>query len=280
MERLNKYQGRNLYVKNLDETVDDGKLREFFGEFGTITSARVMVDDQGNNKGFGFVCFSTPEEATRAVSEVNGRMLGSKPLYVGLAQSKADRKAQLEAHYAQRMQAMQSRQPGVMGPPGAAFAPGYYGGMPMVPQAAGRGMAPQYRGAPMPGAQVPRWAGQPGGNYAGMPPQQAWGGEMQGQPTGVQFTAGARNREAARQPAAPAVMPVPAAGQSEEERKRNLGDQLYPRVAAIEAARAGKITGMLLELDLEDLTTLLQSPQALQDKVHEAIEVLDKAAGQ
>jgi hypothetical protein len=67
---------------------------------------------------------------------------------------------------------------------------------------------------------------------------------------------------------------------SEEDRKRNLGDQLYPRVAAIEAARAGKITGMLLELDVEDLSTLLQSQQALADKVHEAIEVLNKAAGQ
>jgi polyadenylate-binding protein len=148
MERLNKYQGRNLYVKNLDETIDDAKLREFFGAYGTITSARVMVDEQGNGKGFGFVCYATPDEATRAVSEVNGHILGSKPLYVGLAQSKADRKAQLEAHYANRMQAMQSRQPGVMGPPGGAFPPGgYYGMQPMgvPPQGAGRGMQ-QYRG--------------------------------------------------------------------------------------------------------------------------------------
>lgn len=42
MERMNRYQGVNLYVKNLDDTIDDERLRKEFSPFGTITSAKVV----------------------------------------------------------------------------------------------------------------------------------------------------------------------------------------------------------------------------------------------
>ncbi|XP_067667097.1 polyadenylate-binding protein 1-like [Haliotis asinina] len=98
MERINRYQGVNLYVKNLDDVVDDERLRKEFSQSGTITSVRVMSED-GRSKGFGFVCFSSPEEATKAVTEMNGRTIVSKPL----AQRKEDRRAHLPSQYMQRM---------------------------------------------------------------------------------------------------------------------------------------------------------------------------------
>lgn len=51
IERINRYQGVNLYVKNLDDTIDDARLREEFSAYGTITSAKVMMDDKTNSKG-------------------------------------------------------------------------------------------------------------------------------------------------------------------------------------------------------------------------------------
>lgn len=99
-ERIGKFQGLNLYVKNLEDSVDDDMLRAEFAAMGTITSARVMVDPETKlSRGFGFVCFSTPEDSTRAVNEMNGKIMLGKPIYVALAQRRDVRRAQLEAQH-------------------------------------------------------------------------------------------------------------------------------------------------------------------------------------
>mmetsp|Transcript_79672 Transcript_79672/g.145666 ORF Transcript_79672/g.145666 Transcript_79672/m.145666 type:complete len:193 (-) Transcript_79672:55-633(-) len=59
-------QGVNSYVKNLDEEADDDALQLLFQPFGTITSVAAMKDEKGRCKGFGFVCFASPDEATKA----------------------------------------------------------------------------------------------------------------------------------------------------------------------------------------------------------------------
>ena len=121
-ERMQRYQGVNLYVKNLDDTVDDEVLRQNFESYGKITSAKVMCDDNGRSKGFGFVCFEKPDEATKAVTEMNGKMMCTKPLYVALAQRKEDRKAQLASQYMQRLASIRLHNSN--GVPGAMYTPG------------------------------------------------------------------------------------------------------------------------------------------------------------
>lgn len=159
IERLNRYHGVNLYVKNLDDTIDDDRLRKEFHSFGTITSAKVMMED-GRSKGFGFVCFSDPEEATKAVTEMNGRICGTKPLYVALAQRKEERKAHLAAQYINRISNIRITQMGTMYPPNAAT--GYY--VPHIqPQ---RFYGPQVQQI----RNTPRWA-------AAQPVRQSAGGQ-------------------------------------------------------------------------------------------------------
>ncbi|KAH9674927.1 polyadenylate-binding protein 7 [Citrus sinensis] len=102
-ERILKYKGSNVYVKNIDDDVTDEELKAHFSQCGTITSAKVMRDEKGINKGFGFVCFSSPEEASKAVNTFHGYMLHRKPLYVAIAQRKEDRQAHLQLQYAQHM---------------------------------------------------------------------------------------------------------------------------------------------------------------------------------
>nr|KAF6349592.1 poly(A) binding protein cytoplasmic 3 [Myotis myotis] len=101
-DRATRYQGVNLYVKNLDDGIDDGRLQKEFSPFDTITGAKFMMEG-GPSKGFGFVRFSSPEEATKAVTEMNGRIVATKPLCVALAQCKEERQAHLTNRYMQRM---------------------------------------------------------------------------------------------------------------------------------------------------------------------------------
>jgi polyadenylate-binding protein len=189
-ETVDKFQGVNLYVKNLDDSIDDDKLKELFSEFGTITSCKVMRDPSGVSRGSGFVAFSSPEEASRALAEMNGRMVVSKPLYVALAQRKEERRAKLQAQFSQmRPVAMAPtlapRMP--MYPPGA---PGlgqqlFYGQAPpaIIPPQAGFGyqqqLVPGMRpgGAPMPNFFVPmvqqgQQGQRPGGRRGAGPVQQ------------------------------------------------------------------------------------------------------------
>lgn len=220
IEKASKYQGVNLYVKNLEDDVDDDKLRDLFAPYGTITSAKVMRDtitepteteekektDEkekenrkeadveveaaeepeekkaqsksdkrtlGKSKGFGFVCFNNPDEATKAVTEMNQRMVNGKPLYVALAQRKDVRKSQLEASIQARNQIRMQQAAAAAGMPQQFMqAPMFYGpgqqpGF-IPPGAAGRGLPfPPQPGMGLPGAQ----GGRPG-QFSGYPPQQ------------------------------------------------------------------------------------------------------------
>ncbi|XP_055810987.1 polyadenylate-binding protein 2-like isoform X1 [Solanum dulcamara] len=192
-EAVDKYQGVNLYVKNLDDTIDDEKLKELFAEFGTITSCKVMRDPSGISRGSGFVAFSTPEEASRALSEMNGKMIVSKPLYVALAQRKEERRAKLQSIQAQFSQLRPVAMPPSLAPRMPIYPPGapgigqqlFYGQVPpaLIPPQAGFGyqqqLVPGMRpgGAPMPNFFMPmvqqgQQGQRPGGRRGAGPVQQ------------------------------------------------------------------------------------------------------------
>ncbi|PQE29512.1 4 family polyadenylate binding protein [Rutstroemia sp. NJR-2017a WRK4] len=420
IEKASKYQGVNLYVKNLDDEIDDDKLRDLFAPFGAITSAKVMrdtpaesadskkEDDEeknkenkkdgegeteeetpaskpkrplGKSKGFGFVCFNNPDEATKAVSEMNQRMVNNKPLYVALAQRKDVRKSQLEASIQARNQIRMQQAAAAAGMPQQYMqAPMFYPNGPQQPgflPQGGRGMPfPPQAGMPIPGAQ----GGRPGQFPAGFPPQQAGRGApagpqippnmygipgqfppgapygqqnnpqflaamqqaqqaaalaggrggpnarpmqgMQGMPPNMaipgmpqqgmpQFQQGARQggmagrgAQAGRPgqfaggfppqagrgmpPQIPGMPQIPQDGVAggmlqtqlsavpAPQQKQLLGEALFPKIQALQPELAGKITGMLLEMDNQELVNLIEDENALRAKVDEALTVYDE----
>jgi len=339
-------QGVNLYIKNLDESVDDSALKEMFTPYGTITSVSSMKDADGKCRGFGFVCYGTPEEATKAVTEMHLKVIKGKPLYVGLAEKKEVRQERLRARYSPQggkggkggkdgggmgMGLMFGGKGGKGGMMGGAPAGGMgmFGagmgagpqqpmmgqpmmgmmgkGMPMGAGGAMAGKGAMPTGGPMGGAMPmmgmmgkgmppPAMMGMMGGKgpipgmgmmrpmmpnnpmmgmrpqgapptQPGVPPQMQQLQQMQM----MQMHPGAPGPAAAQAPltaAALAAAPV-------QVQKQMIGERLFPAVTKFQPKLAGKITGMMLEMDNSELLILLESEPQLKVKVEEAMRVLE-----
>jgi len=285
-EKLNKYQGVNLYIKNLDESVTDEVLREKFSPFGTITSAKVMCDEKNENKsrGFGFVCFSSPDEATKAVAEMNGFNLNGKPIYVALAQRKDVRKAQLEVQMNQRIQIRNMQANQMMNNNGMYNNQQiFYSGMPHMNP--GRNMYYQ-QGMIRPH----QWNGQEGyngqhqyrRNQRNGPRRGKYNNNNQAQQNAAPAQEQAAPVQVAEKPAqqptagASGITEADLAKLSEEEQRNKLGEALYTAISKINQQYVGKITGMLLEMKTNEIITLLDNPDVLKQKVDEAVKALDE----
>lgn len=286
LEKLSKYSGVNLFIKNLDEEINSEGLEEEFKPFGTITSAKVMVDEAGKSKGFGFVCFSAPEEATKAITEMNQRMVRGKPLYVALAQRKDVRRSQLEQQMHARNQ-MRMQNAAAAGVPGQFMPPFFYGQQPGFFPGNGRANGPFPGPNPqmmMPRGQMPppqgQWSrpgpnGQPVPMY-GMPPM--YGGEFNGpngrQQRGGQVPVGRNGKRQTRDLAAVISQAPP------EQQKRILGEELYPKILstgkAQEPEAAGKITGMMLDLDNQEILALLEDDELFNNHFEDALTAYEE----
>ncbi|PWA78576.1 poly(A) binding protein 7 [Artemisia annua] len=268
-DQIRKYQESNIYVKNVDDDVTEDQLRDHFRHFGTITSAKLMCDDKGRSKGFGFVCFSTPEAARHAVDTLNGYMFHKKPLYVAIAQTKEERQAYLQSQYANRM-------PGLLGT--GAYHPLYYSTPASIfPQAhiqpgmmyprPPMGMRPRWRGNGFAPPTRPAFQSSPSpfrsGQFRFAPNGRAHdvnnGGPNSSGSVGVGSEMLTENLSDA----------------SPEIQKHILGERLFPLVKQLQPELASKITGMLLEIDNAELLVLLESPDSLAAKVREAVQALN-----
>jgi RNA recognition motif-containing protein len=84
--------GNKLYVGNLAYSVRDESLQGAFSQYGTVTSAKVMMDrETGRSKGFGFVEMGNDAEAQAAINGMNGQPLEGRPLVVNEARPREER---------------------------------------------------------------------------------------------------------------------------------------------------------------------------------------------
>jgi len=318
--------GVNLYVKNLDEDVDDDKLKELFSPFGTVASCVAMKDEKDRCKGFGFVCFESPTEATQAVTEMHLKVVNGKPLYVGLAEKREARQERLRQRYTPAASGKGGKggkggggkdgkgkgkgkagqglgmMPGPLigGLPGQPMG-GPAMGMPQMGMMGMRMLPPQMMGkggpfmgkGPLGMMGAPPMMGMMGKGTPGMlPPQMMMGGKpgMMGMMPGAGMM---RPMMPQMQPGMPpqqvppqqpqAAAPVPGgpltaaalAAAPAGVQKQMLGEKLFPAVSRYQPELAGKITGMMLEMDNSELLMLLESEAQLKSKVEEAMRVIE-----
>lgn len=80
---LRKTGQGNIFIKNLDEAIDNKALHDTFSAFGTVLSCKVATDEHGHSRGYGFVHYETAEAADDAIHSVNGMLLNDKKVFVG-----------------------------------------------------------------------------------------------------------------------------------------------------------------------------------------------------
>jgi RNA recognition motif-containing protein len=84
--------GNKLYVGNLSYNVRDDDLQQTFAQFGTVSSAKVMMDrETGRSKGFGFVEMGSDAEAQSAINGMNGQQMDGRALVVNEARPREER---------------------------------------------------------------------------------------------------------------------------------------------------------------------------------------------
>ena len=86
----------NVFIKNLDKSIDNKALYDTFSAFGNILSCKVVCDENGS-KGYAFVHFETQEAADKAIEKMNGMLLNDRKVFVGRFKSRKEREAELGA---------------------------------------------------------------------------------------------------------------------------------------------------------------------------------------
>ncbi len=256
-ERLRLFKDCNLYVKNLPDDVNDETLKKGFEIFGQVISARVMMERKQDlssdkveykSKNFGFVCFGNKEDAKRAIMTAPTQQIFGRTLYVAIAEKKEDRMAKF-----------------THGP----FPPmpmGFFGMPPMYPRGGQRYHRQPHEGRRQMNRPHPPHEGM---YHPYMPPMMYPPQAMPGVPVPPPYI-----QPYQVQPMAPMPAPVEQA-QPLPNDKEQLGEQLYPLVEQKDSKNAAKITGMLLEMEVDQIHNIIRNPAQLDKWISEALKVLN-----
>jgi polyadenylate-binding protein len=289
-ERLNKYAGVNLYIKNIEDQIDEDCIKKEFEQYGEIESVKIMKNERNQSRGFGFVCFKTPEAAASAYNTMSQRdkiLPGcKKPLYVNYHEPKEIRAQRLQQRYNSNRK--YGRGAGVP-------QPGYYGGgnVPsthyvqypnMVPARAARwgpSTPPQFTQPMPPNMMVPgpgqkgMWQ-QRGDPNAGrgrgrMPPNQIPPNVQQGGAQPIPNMAGMEDMNENFSLQTIANLP-------QDRQKIVIGEKLFIKVREYEPELAQKITGMFVNSGwpVSEIFDLLQNENKLKEQIDDAVKLLQK----
>jgi len=249
MSKVTQFQGRNLYVKNLDEDFTEERLNKEFAAFGNIVSCKLAFNSQtGLSRQFGFVCYQTPEEAGRAINEMHGQILPgcTKPLYVAYHEPADVRRPKLaQMHMRGPYSGQWHNYPPYNLPPAQMLRPPYQG----TPYPAGGGQRGRGKAHPRPGG----------------------GGRVPPPPT--------RHPIQIREQT-PFTLPSLSLKQllalNPKDQRQALGELLYRAIQHYqEEPYLGKITGMLIDstIPVKDLYALLSDEAKLKSQIDEAMRL-------
>ncbi|KAL0222327.1 hypothetical protein RCL1_002181 [Eukaryota sp. TZLM3-RCL] len=241
-------RGRNLWIGNLPIEFEIDDLKGLFLKFGQIKNCGVIPDKTGKPRKTGFVLFDSTESASSAMKALNGQLVGTSTAPLSICIFKT--KQQMESDKLRRVRA---------------------GSFPVYPTT-------RPYPAQMPGIMRAR------GQVSTMPP----GMTAVSVPRASQITV--PSAIPAAPVAVPQAQPEPSVEderlrfvselekiENEEERKAELGEQLYALVYARNADSASQITGMFLQLDWDEVKKIYLDDVLLVENIQEAEEALREA---
>lgn len=245
----------NLFCKNLDPSIDSNGLFSHFRSFGQIVSARVMRNESGESRGFGFVSYQTPEQAAAALKAMNGAVLGTKAIVVRLHEPKQMRQEKLAARFA-----------GGNGHPRSVSGNGATSPTPSDLDAFHQSQSPPLRASSVLGS--PRANGGP--QRGASPPER----ERPRRGSGSYYQAAlAGNLNVPMEyENLSALSPV--------VRKEVLTGELSRRVKAVEGVSSGEVDAVvdsLVALSLQEVVDVIQSEAKLQEQVRAAQKTIAAA---
>ncbi|EGZ17198.1 hypothetical protein PHYSODRAFT_354553 [Phytophthora sojae] len=302
----------NIFVKNLDTSIDNKALYDTFSLFGNILSCKVAIDHTtGASKGYGYVHYETAEAATEAIAKINGMLIAGTEVFVGHFQKRQDRpdaddwtNCYVKNIPTQWTDADLLKE---FEPFGKVLSAVVMKDNANPEQNRGFGFV-NYEDSEaahkavdaLNGKSYPAGEGVETELYVGKAQKRSERErELRNKFEQLKmerinkYTANARNhpaRDVPPQGVMPPAAPVQNAGPepltsaalaaaSPEIQKNMIGERLYPLIHRQQPELAGKITGMLLEMDNGELLHLLESPEALEAKISEALAVLEAHQG-